>query len=296
MTVPLFWRSAGWLIRSLPSDSLHDAVLRSRCLNKALRGHSYKTRINYDMGESIVLHIDDWIPFQLFLTGTYYSERHEAEMFRRCVRPEMIVLDVGANIGFYTLQAAIRVGPSGQVHAFEPVSKTYQLLRENVELNAFKNVWTNRVAVQQEEGWVTVFCADDTQTGTSSLRCIMRNFAAATEEVDAVSIDAYVQREGLRRVDLVKLDIEGSELSALRGMRSLLAKGEVTVLVEMSRQTLGSQGTTPEELIDYLGSFGYTGWTHHHGIPTRLNKGPIEDSPLLLFKYDDSFHARTLQR
>jgi FkbM family methyltransferase len=291
MTLPLFWRLAGWLIRSIPSDTLHRIVLQSHGLAKALRQRGYTTHIQYDIGESIVLSLDDWIPYQLFLTGTYYSERYEAELFRRSVRPEMVVFDVGANIGFYTLQAAIRVGPFGQVHAFEPVLKTNRLLRENVELNGFHNVTINRAAVQQEEGSVTVFCADDTQTGTSSLRCIMKNFAAVTENVGAISIDSYVEREHLSRVDLVKLDIEGSELSALRGMHRLLAKKRVAVLVEISRHTLGSQAATPEELIDYMAGYGYRGWTHCHGRLTRLNEQSISDFPLVLFMQDETLHT-----
>ncbi len=87
----------------------------ARLTGRWLTGRGYETTIRFDRGQRIVLQLDDWIPYQVFLTGMYAVEASATRFFHTLLRPGMVVVDVGANIGYYTLQAAVRIGPGGQV-------------------------------------------------------------------------------------------------------------------------------------------------------------------------------------
>ena len=196
----------------------------------------------------------------------------------------MVVLDIGAHIGYYTLQAAARVGTKGQVHSFEPVRTSFMRLTENISLNNLKNVCVNQYIVHDHCGNMDIFVADKTNTGSSSLAQCMENFSGRTENVECTTVDKYVEQRGLREIHLVKIDVEGSELSVLRGMSSLLeSQKDLQLLVEINETALALQGVTPKELFEYLAGFMFH--------PLKITKDglvelqdPTTDESLMLFR------------
>jgi FkbM family methyltransferase len=229
-----------------------------RFVNNVVRrwvvGKNYRSIRSIDKGVRIILDLDDWIPYHLFWFDLY--EKNETKLFRSLVHSGMIILDVGANIGYYTLQAAGRVGPSGHVHAFEPVYDTFTWLRSNILINKFTNITANRCVVGNRKGEVSIFVADKSDTGRSSLSC-MSDFSGKTEVVDSITMDDYLEQRNIAKVDLIKIDVEGSELSVLKGMQQLLSSAyQPYLMIEMDEQLLRSQNASVEEVLDYLESFG----------------------------------------
>jgi FkbM family methyltransferase len=191
-------------------------------------------------------------------------ERETTSLFRRLLSPGMTVVDAGAQIGYYTLLAAMEVGPAGHVYAFEPDPDSLPLLRRNVRSGGY-------------EGWVTIVPmaltdrAGDAELflgrgeGISSLYRT-RDSARDSEMVDrgsarvqAVSLDAYFAGLGWPRIDLIKMDIEGAERLALAGMVDLARRNpQLKLIVEFCPQHIRDAGATVGEFVDALHHAGFT--------------------------------------
>jgi FkbM family methyltransferase len=157
----------------------------------------------------------------------------EASILRGIVRPDDVVLDVGANQGELTLIAA-RQARSGRVFAFEPVPEWLALLTENVRMNRLDHVTPVGVALSDRESEVEMFTADDAGSlneGLSSLRESAQRSRSAGR-VRTLPLDVFVQREGLSRVDLVKIDVEGGEAAVIEGGRATLERFHPSLILE----------------------------------------------------------------
>jgi FkbM family methyltransferase len=175
-------------------------------------------------GNKMYLHPKDkGICWALLLHGVY--EEYETELVKKEVKKGMVVLDIGAHIGYYTLIAARLVGEEGKVFAFEPDPGNFALLKKNVEVNGFKNVILIQKAVSNKSGEIALVC-DDEQTASHHIMGTARGKTKVVN-VDMISLDEYFTGKSLT-IDLIKMDIEGAEELALQGMRQLLTNPEKT--------------------------------------------------------------------
>lgn len=147
------------------------------------------------------------------LNGTY--EREQTRLFQEHIRPGATVLDVGAHVGYYTLLSAVLAGPRGRVHAFEPNPQNAAFLRRHVRLNRLGNVTVEQAAVSDRAG--TARFDFGTGSGTGHLA------DAGALEVRTVRLDDYCAQHGLAPT-VVKIDVEGAEMSVLAGGRETLAR------------------------------------------------------------------------
>lgn len=181
-------------------------------------------------------------------------EPAETALFRREVKPGDVVLDLGANIGYFTLLFAQRVGPSGAVVAFEPDPDNFALLKRNLAANGYRNVRAERRAVWDATGPLRLFRSEENR---GDHRSYESPEARPAITIDAVSIDAFLGQD-LPRVDFVKMDIQGAEHHALRGMRALLARSpRVTLLTEVWPRGLRLAGGSAEEYVASLRELGF---------------------------------------
>lgn len=181
-------------------------------------------------------------------------ERALSRLFRILVRPEMGVADLGANIGYYTVLASHLTGKTGRVYSFEPDPRAYTYLLRNIRSNRSTNVEALQLAVGDRtkrrwfnpdpalaEGYVT-----SNPEETSTL-------------IEQVSLDEFFSVRGWPSVDLVKMDVEGSEAAALAGMRSLVKRNKnMRLVMEFSHKTLARTNTSPESIAAILREFGYS--------------------------------------
>lgn len=188
-------------------------------------------------------------------------EPDEARIFASSLSEGDVVFDVGANVGYYTILAAERVGPTGLVHAFEAVASNADRLDANVAHNRFANVAVNRCAVSDGASETLRIRiprrGTSRSTGWASI-AIAPSALNEPTDVPATSLDAYVERERIERVSLVKMDIEGAELMALRGGSRLFSRPDAPRLIcEVNGFLLDRIGSSPAELLACLGSYGY---------------------------------------
>ncbi len=174
--------------------------------------------------------------------------------FIRLVRPGDTVIDVGANLGYYTLAAAKLVGSTGQVHAFEASPLTLPWLQQNAALNPFANIQVHGVAVTDRCGTTTFHTAPADRAGYSSLRNLGDDTRSVVT-VPTVSLDSLLDE--LPRTRLVKIDVEGAELLVLRGMDRLLARDRPFLILESDDAFLRQLGATAAALCGFLTSRGY---------------------------------------
>lgn len=201
------------------------------------------------------------------------------EIFRRNIRKGDTVLDIGANIGYFTLIAARLVGDEGRVFAFEPNPSAFDILRKNVEANGYKkNVTLVPKAVSDSSGNVQLFLEKDGNTRWSSIYDIHES--SGHLEVDTITIDDFLTSyEG--DVDFIKLDIEGAELAALRGMTSLVKKGgELKIVAEFRPNLLERAGVPPE---DYLNFFTDNGFKLYYADEARGEIRPSDKAGIIRF-------------
>lgn len=191
----------------------------------------------------------------------YYGlyEPEETRLFSKLLQPGDVVLDLGANIGYYTLLAAARVGTTGEVHAFEPVPENFLTLQANVQRNGWKNVIIQQLAVADGASEnLTLYTREGAHnSGWASLARSLK-YQNVPMEVAAITIDRYITERGLPHIALIKLDIEGAEPFALRGAATLLSsKSGPKVLCEINPFLLRQANSSPEELKGILTNYGY---------------------------------------
>ncbi len=216
----------------------------------------------------------------IFVTGRY--EPNEFCVLQKILRAGMTFVDVGANMGLYTLFAAQTVGPTGRVVAFEPSSREYGMLKQNIALNALKNVRAIPRAISNRDGQVELLVASLKNSGHNTMGKFgyAATFPEGTERVGVEQLDNFLAREGYERVDVIKMDAEGAELAALQGAMNTLRRLHPALLVEISDRTLEHQGASSREVLDLLASEGYRfyGFDEQTGLPRPLERKPRFDS------------------
>lgn len=202
-------------------------------------------------GAPIFLTSGDHSHREIYFYGSYEPE--VAAVFDRVVRAGDTVIDVGANVGYFSLYAR---DLGAVVHCFEPHPAMAALIRRS----ANGTVVVNEVACGDVEGVFPLYIADDGRSAISSLHADAYEIGTATLEVGVIRLDRYVQQHDLTP-SLVKFDVERHELEALRGAGALLREQRPDVVVEIAG--------CPEAL-DLLFGFGYRAWRIEEGGLTPL--------------------------
>jgi FkbM family methyltransferase len=215
---PRFWRR---LVRALQRSAVYDRASRTVTVQHGpLRGmRKYGPFCESDFA---------------FALGRFEPEVSEA--LRRHARLGMTALDLGANAGHLTLLLAHLVGRNGQVHAFEPVPEDARCLEETTRINALPNVTVHAAAVADRTGSAELAVAGAFDGAARLVELATQNGAATDRRVIRVpvtTLDDFCAREGLERVDLVKMDIEGAERLALAGMEAVLARHRPVLVAEL---------------------------------------------------------------
>jgi FkbM family methyltransferase len=181
-----------------------------------------------------------------------YPERLSAEeaFVARALRPGDSYVDVGANVGLLALRAASVVGPTGRVVAIEAHPRTASFLANNVRLNGFGNVAVERVAVGDTPGELAF-----TDRRSDDQNAVAPD-GAGPVQVAVTTLDALVPASRLPHVHLLKIDVEGFELAALRGAAQLLARVD-RLLIESNPAFCLRYGYRSREVFDLLRLAGF---------------------------------------
>jgi len=176
--------------------------------------------------------------------------------FRRILKPELVVVDVGANVGFYTLLAAKQLQGHGKIYSFEPTPRTYRILRDNVQINGLLElgmIELYQLAVTDRKGsaQLSVYdadCGHNTLFGDEQ--------ANRQIEVSTTSLDEIL--EDRQQVDIVKIDAEGAEPLVFRGMRGVIQRNPaIRIVLEFAPSLLQRAGTRPLDFLREIESAGF---------------------------------------
>lgn len=203
--------------------------------------------------------------YSLPVTGEF--ERKETEWVRMAVQPGSWCVDAGGSFGWYAVLLAQATGPSGQVHVFEPIPRTVEVLQANLRRNRCENVKVHAVALADAPGTADLFVPDVGVSGSLRLhtyRSAYETFACPVETLDLIAA-----REGWSRLDFLKADIEGAEWALLRGAEQCLARWRPSLLLEIQADSTRRFGHEPGDVFRWLAERGYVGgWVDNDG---RLN-------------------------
>lgn len=225
---------------------------------------------------------NDALGDQLFIRT---FERDERAFVSKFLLPGMAVVDVGANAGLYTVIAAKRVGPSGCVIAFEPSPRELRQLRTHLRLNRCANVAIEEVALGEAGGRGDLLIVEGHETGCNSFH-LAGGDAAGTRPLSVAirTLDDYYRQGRFSRVDFIKMDIEGAELSALRGATDVFRDLQPVLLCEIVEERTAPWRYRGREIVDLVRSWGYEWFGFADG-------GRLEPIPATQEKFSANFVA-----
>lgn len=203
----------------------------------------------------MVLHGDNYLEQEIIQQGSW--ERSTTEFFQNTLKPGMTVIDIGANIGYFSLLSANLVGPGGQVHSFEPYPGYVERFKLSLAQNNFSNIRLNEFALSNRKETHKLY------KGLSSARMHkwshedpVYNQVHDEIEVNCVSLDEYAQKF-LERVDFIKIDVDGYEARILKGAHETIQKYKPIVLIELFESALRDAGASVFELLQMFSAWGY---------------------------------------
>ena len=215
-------------------------------------GHGIRMRLHFDSELARLIYCDDF-------------EGNERRFLKAFLRAGDVFVDVGANIGLFSLIAADRVGTLGTVYAFEPCRKTFQRLVENTELNHFRNIQCFRLALSDERGESPFYASEDGFDAWNSFAPPIQGKSFSKEMIPCETWDRFAHTHDLvGRVTMMKIDVEGWESRVLKGARESFSREDAPLLqVEFTDKTAASAGSSCMELYHTLRDFGYHLFTYN---------------------------------
>ena len=197
--------------------------------------------------------------------------------FARHLRPDDVIYDIGANVGFFSLIAARLVGQTGCVYSFEPVAENAASIRENVRLNDLRNVTLFDVAVGRKCGNAEMLLTEWDGGSSLATSAVKPDEPISRRIVQVVALDELIDRKNLRPPSFVKIDVEGVELDVLAGMSKTIASSKPILLYEVddgSRDSFQRRWSELDAYVTDLGyevahlrpSYGNVGWNVGHSL------------------------------
>lgn len=216
--------------------------------------------------------------------GVYEAE--VVNLFEKYLLPDKDFVDIGANIGFYTIHSAKRM-TKGRVVALEAVKSAYERLIKNIERNNVEQVVSVvRCFVSDKKGMLTmrtiIGMEEYSSASESNIKIHDQDQSFVTEIVNCLTLDEIVCEHQLNP-GLIKVDVEGAEYKVLLGAKKCLKEFSPTLIIECSDKLLKGMGSSSSEIIAYLEDFGYRPLDPHTASDVSLRAG-IEDN-LLFVKF-----------
>lgn len=182
-------------------------------------------------------------------------EEFETKTFKKLINPNTILIDIGANIGYYTLIAS-QIIENGKIYSFEPELNNYKLLVKNIKLNKLNSVFPFQKAISNKIGMIKIFL-DSINLGNHSLA--KKNVPDQDDfiEVETITLDSFIENFDEIHDILIKIDTQGAEGLILEGAKKLLKRENLKIIMEFWPNGLKNMGTDPYELLNEMKNYGF---------------------------------------
>jgi len=197
-----------------------------------------------------VLNPADFVQTHLYWTNEY--ERWDLLHISNWVHPGAVVIDVGANFGYYALKLGCAARPAGHVFAFEPSPRTYTRLKSNIVLNRFETTVIAIPSALSDKIGLSYL----TQPHDNSGAAMLSNSVGECVHVD--TLDHFCQMYAVDEISVMKIDVEGNELHVIRGGINSIKRYMPVMMIEFNASALERAGTSAGQLSDLLQTLGYT--------------------------------------
>jgi FkbM family methyltransferase len=191
----------------------------------------------------------------LYLFGKHLTDRYELAALRRLITSGMVIADIGANAGFYTLEMASMVGPAGRILAFEPDGFNFGLLRDRLRRSRVANVDAYQIALGDKPGRATLYCSAY-HRADNRLHASHNKPHVEAYDVQVRTMDDIVLSGESPALDGIKMDVQGAEAHVLKGARAVLERGVQWIWIEFSPDHLRGAGTDPDQFLALLADLG----------------------------------------
>ncbi len=269
---------------SLPAPKLPHAFVRAlawatrrfhpRGTDRLLRlihppGNSDPIRTIIDYDDGLRLHIDtqSFCEWYIYFYGAFRPK--VSRLLNQMLRPGNVAFDIGANIGMHSVIMANRVGPTGRVVAFEPDPHPHARLRANLLLNGLDFVEAHLAALSAKTEKRRFFLHDETIGNFANASLHAENVGAdtASVEIDVLSLDDFIARNPVPRLDVIKLLAQGEEWNVLQGGRETIAKYRPAIFFLYEPAYWQRQGLQLMDAVRFFAGYGYTTRTVEFGPP-----------------------------
>ena len=217
-------------------------------------------RVEVERGVSLRLDPTDFVAREILTQNVWQPEVWQS--ISDGLSAGSVFLDVGAHIGYDTLKASVKVGPSGKVVSFEPNPSTLKELHANIAASHAINVTVEPIACTDKDQALTLY--DSTSEGNSGASSLSlanadeaRKGTLPSYTVKGRPLDEVVRELGLSRLDVIKVDVEGAEYLVLRGARETLQRFHPKLVMEVVPLQLANMNATVEQLHALLKELGY---------------------------------------
>ncbi len=213
-------------------------------------------------GYNIELDLSDYIQRSMYLST---FEPDESSWIKSYLKPGMTFVDVGANVGYYSLMAASIVSTSGNVLAFEPSPYAYGKLQTTISKNQIENIQAIQSGLSDASGSLQLFIPRKVGNHSPSM---VDNEEGDPIDVPVYRLDEYLTMNQIDCVDLIKIDVEGFEPNVIRGTQNYINNKKIAaILVEFNHYWLTENGSNPSGLYAEIIELGFT-----PQIPLNLNR------------------------
>jgi FkbM family methyltransferase len=242
-------------VRSAPG-TFGKGLLAGRYLNPRLRDEPRRRVVETAVGARFAVDTQDLIMRYLYLFGVW--EPRMTQWLRGRLKPGDTFVDVGANIGYFSVLASQLVGPQGRVVAVEASQDFTERLELNARLNGCENIRVARTAVSDKQQTLTFVLASNANMGANSI-VPWDGPVQSRFEIEAFPLPDVLDADEIAKARVIKVDVEGAEGSVVRGMAPLLQqlRPDAEVTVEVTPERMAQLGDSVEELLDTMRGAGF---------------------------------------
>ncbi|HEX5003428.1 MAG TPA: FkbM family methyltransferase [Bacteroidia bacterium] len=211
------------------------------------------TRTGFKMN----LWVEDWVQQLIYFFGDYKYERNETASWRKDAVLCKQIVDIGSNVGYFSLLAASVTTKNTIIIAYEPSPVTFKKLSENINLNKYENrVVAVQAGLSDQDGSLDLFISSEENSGMTSL-VRPGNFSGEIVVVKVLNAQKALTLQGISNPDLIKIDVEGNEMNVIKGLASILESAKPVIYIEILDANLKKFNSGADEVYEFLRNMGY---------------------------------------